>query len=59
MCDEYNDVLQRLNSDNHQESNQTNETHDANVAIPNNPIAFGELQPEYVGLDFFGLTGFE
>ena len=61
--DEYNEVLQRLNSDSHQTSNETNATHEANVAYTTYPEApdnseqdetLTELRPELVGMDIFG-----
>ena len=56
--DEYNDILQKLNSDNHQDPD---ESHEANVAFntctEDEPQQYGELQPEYVGLDYFTCYG--
>ena len=59
--DEYNEVLQRLNSDSHQAPNETNATHEANVAFntypedPDDSEGDGtELRPELVGMDIFG-----
>ena len=60
--DEYNEVLQRLNSDSHQAPNETNATHEANVAFTTYPEDSDdserdgtELRPELVGMDIFGI----